>query len=338
MPDTITVWEKDPALAGRFTTVPMPDVAKLPLAFHFIPAALPHNDDPTTAEFRYWTAAATVRRAADFWAASSQPPVRWRRGQVLDVYVDRGEALQSEYDGQSLSFYHGSPAGYPAIVVYSGESPDLLCHELGHAILDAIRPDFTNRGLLEIDAFIEAFGDMSAILCAMQLPSYCSALLEETAGGNFWSSSSLSRVAEQFGAAVRMEDPNDADVDCLRNAWNEHLYVDPVGLDGSGPPDTIAANPHSFSRVFTGAFFEALAGMLSVVVSNNEAQPEDLQQVSRDMRDILVEGARGASVVARFYASVAAAMVEASGKYHGGYPAVFQAVFERRNILPALIV
>lgn len=337
MPDTITVWEKDPALAGRFTVVPVPDVARLPLGFHFIPAALAHSDDPATAEFRYWTAAATLRRAADFWAASSQPPAHWHGGQALDVYVDRGEALQSEYDGQSLNFYHGSPDGHPNFVVYSGESPDLLCHELGHAVLDAIRPDFTNRGLLETDAFIETFGDMSAILCALQVPSCCAAVLAETAGGNFWMSSSLSRVAEQFGAAVRLEKPNDADVDCLRNAWNEHLYVDPVGLDHSGPPDTIAANPHSFSRVLTGAFFEALAGMLSVIAGGNDPRPEDLQQVSLHMRDILVDGARAAPVVPRFYAGVAAAMTEASGKYHAGYPAIFQAVFGRRNILPALI-
>lgn len=337
MPDTITVWEKDPALVGRSTTVPVPDLARLPLGFHFIPAALPHSDDPGTAEFRYWTAAATLRRAADFWAGSRQPPLRWRRAQLLDVYVDRGEALQSEYDGQALNFYHGSPTGHPAVVVYSGESPDLLCHELGHAILDAIRPDFTNRGLLETDAFIESFGDMCAILCALQIPSYCSAVLEETAGKNFWSSSSLSRIAAQFGAAVRIEDPDDADGDCLRNAWNKHLYADPAGLEERGPPDTIAANPHSFSRVFTGAFFEALAGMLSVLVAGNEPRPEDLQQVSVHMRDILVDGAKEASVVARFYDSMASAMVEASGRYNPAYPAILQGVFVRRNILPPLI-
>jgi hypothetical protein len=337
MPDTIAVWEKDPALVGRFTTVPRPDVAKLPLAFNFSPATSPDSDDPTTAEFRYWTAAATLRRAADFWAASSQPPARWRHAQVLDVYVDRGEALQSEYDGQALSFYHGSPVGHPAIVVYSGESPDLLCHELGHAILDAICPQFTNRGLLEIDAFIESFGDMSAILCALQIPTYCAAVLDETADRNFWSSSSLSRIAEQFGAAVRMENPDDADADCLRNAWNEHLYVDPGGLNATGPSNTVAATPHSFSRVFTGAFFEALAGMLSVMLGNNDPQPQDLRQVSLHMRDILVDGARGASVVPRFYTSIGAAMVKASGAYDQAYPTVFQNVFARRNILPPLI-
>jgi len=339
MPDEISVWEKDPALVNRFTTVPRPDVTTPPLAFNFFPATSPLSNDRTSAEFRYWTAAATLRRAADFWADSSQRPTQWRRGQVLDVYVDRGDGLNSEYDGQSLNFYHGSPDGHPTIVVYSGESPDLLCHELGHAVLDAVCPGCTNRNLLETDAFIESFGDMSAILCALQIPTYRSAILEETKGQNFWSSSSLSRVAEQFGAAVRLENPNEADDDCLRNAWNEHFYVDPAGLDPIGPPDTIAANAHSFSRVFTGALFEVLAGMLSVIAHGNDPKPEHLQQVSAHMRDVLIDGAKKASVavVPHFYASVGEAIVEASGKYDQAYPELFQSVFVRRNILPAAI-
>ncbi|QFY63024.1 hypothetical protein FZ934_22125 (plasmid) [Rhizobium grahamii] len=341
MPGTITVWEKDPALVGRFTTAPIPDVAKLPLAFNF-PAARPYSNDRNTEDFRYWNAASTLRRAADFWAASSTPPVEWNGMAVLDVYLDRGVALQSKYDGQSLSFYHGSPVGHPEVVVYSGESPDLLCHELGHAILDALRPDLFDRGFLETDAFHESFGDMSAILCAMQLPTFCAAVLQETAGQNFWSDSSLSRVAQQFGAALRMEDPKQADADCLRNAWNDHLYEDPAGLNNTGPATEVAANPHSFSRVFTGAFFEILAGMLAIRVGNKAAKPEDLQQVSCDMRDILVEALGNAPFGEHFYETIAAAMVTTSlGPGSGRGPAVqtlFETVFVRRKIIAPAIV
>ncbi|MDL2400958.1 hypothetical protein [Rhizobium mayense] len=338
MPGTITVWEKDPAVDRR-TTAPIPDVSRLPLGFNF-PAAPPFSDDPATAEFRYWNAAATLRRAADFWAASTKPPAEWNGSAVLDVFLDRGEDLQSEYDGQALNFYHGSPAGNTAIVVYSGASPDLLRHELGHAVLDAIRSDLFNRHLVETDAFHESFGDMSAILCALQIPTFCAAVLAET-GQNFWTSSILSRIAPQFGAALRMENQDEADADCLRNAWNNHPYSDPAGLMAAGPPETVAANPHSFSRVFTGAFFEILAGMLAIKAGNRPLEPEDLQQVSCDMRDILVEGLREAPFVPGFYASIAAAMVEASlGPGLGRGPAVrdvFQNVFVRRNILPSAI-
>ncbi len=341
MPGTVTVWEKDPALVGRFTTAPIPDVAKLPLAFNF-PAARPYSSDKSTEDFRYWNAASTLRRAADFWAASSRPPAEWNGTAVLDVYLDRDVALQSKYDGQSLSFYHGSPVGHPEIVVYSGASPDLLCHELGHAVLDAIRPDLFDRGLLETDAFHESFGDISALLCATQLPTFCTAVLQETAGRNFWSNSSLSRVAEQFGAALRMEDPEQADTDCLRNAWNDHFYADPAGLNNTAPADEVAANPHSFSRVFTGAFFEILAGVLALKVGNQAAKAQDLQQVGCDMRDILMEALDDAPFGQNFYAAVAAAMVTASagpGPRRGpAVQAIFQNVFVRRKIIAPAIV
>ncbi|CCM79125.1 hypothetical protein [Rhizobium mesoamericanum] len=334
MPATVTVWEKDPALAARIITVPAPDIAKTPLAFHLIPSL--GDNPPKAVEFRYWNAAATLRRAADFWAASSQPPVKWRGGQVMDVFLDRGEALNSEYDGVTLSFYHGSTAGHPTLVVYSGESPDLLCHELGHAVLDAIRSDLFEADELEVKAFGESFGDMSAVLCAMQLPTFCSFVLAEILGRDFWSSSSLSRVGQQFGSALRLVKPADADVDCLRNAWNNHFYIDPAQLSQVGLADAIWANAHSFSRIFTGAFFEALSGMLSVRAGTS-LEPETLRQVSDDMRDILVGATRRVQLVPRFAAEIAAAMVEESDKYDHGYPNVFQGVFVRRNILPQAI-
>jgi hypothetical protein len=335
MPATVTVWEKDPALAARVTVVPAPDITKTPLAFRLIPSL--GNNPPQAVEFRYWNAAATLRRAADFWAASSQAPVTWRGGQVIDVFLDRNEGLNSEYDGTTLSFYHGSTVAHPTLVIYSGESPDLLCHELGHAILDAIRSDLFDAEGLEVEAFGEAFGDMSAILCAMQLPTFCSFVLAETSGRSFWSSSSLSRVAQQFGSALRLVKPADADEDCLRNAWNNHFYVDPSTVSKVGLADTIWNNAHSFSRIYTGAFFEALSAMLPVKAGGNAPGPETLRQVSDDMRDILVDATRSAQLVPGFAAEIAAAMVEESDKYDHTYPDVFQGVFIRRNILSQAI-
>jgi hypothetical protein len=44
----------------------------------------------------------------------------------------------------------------------------VVCHELGHAILDALKPQLFNVASTEAGAFHEAFGDISAILCALQ--------------------------------------------------------------------------------------------------------------------------------------------------------------------------
>ena len=63
---------------------------------------------------------------------------------------------------------HGSAAGR---TVFSGESPDVVCHELGHAILDSLKPQLFDAASMEVAAFHESFGDMSASLSALQLPS-----------------------------------------------------------------------------------------------------------------------------------------------------------------------
>src|SRR6516225_7885086 len=50
------------------------------------------------------------------------------------VDLDFGVDLNAFYDRQGLKFFHGSAAGR---TVFSGESPDVVCHELGHALLDS---------------------------------------------------------------------------------------------------------------------------------------------------------------------------------------------------------
>ena len=74
-------------------------------------------------------------------------------GQVLKVILDEGVDLNAYYDRKALNFFHGpSHTG----TVYSGESPDIVCHEMGHAVLDSFKsqlwappamkpPRFTNR-------------------------------------------------------------------------------------------------------------------------------------------------------------------------------------------------
>ncbi len=100
------------------------------------------------------------------------------------------------------------------------------------------------------------------------------------------------------------------------------------------PAAQLSSEPHSFSRVFTGAFFEALAGMLTAKAANPSSPTEqELLTVSQEMGDILVAGARQAPVVSNFYAQVAAGMVQASASKNPGYPPILKGVFVRRSIL-----
>src|SRR5258705_13779228 len=130
---------------------------------------------------------------------------------------------------------------------------------MGHACLDAHRPELFDAPFVEAGAFHESFGDMSAILSALQLPSVRAVALS---GVKSYKASALSRCAEQLGWAIRQIDKTAVDPDCLRNAYNAFQYVDPASLPDNAPATKLSAEVHSFSRVFTGAFYEILSGML----------------------------------------------------------------------------
>jgi hypothetical protein len=328
--NSVTVWEDDPA-SGTVTTAAKPDVTKQPFGYLFHTPEPPLSADPYSPEFRYWTAAEALRRGADFWAPTVLAQ-QWQRGTVLEVYLDRADDLQADYDRISLSFYHGDSAALNE-TVYTGASPDTLCHELGHAILDAIKPALWSADVTEIAAFHESFGDMSAILSALQLPSLRASILTGTAG-QLYSNSRLSRLAEQFGVALHAEDVCAADADCLRNAWNTFQYCNYVGLQPKKITTELSADPHSFSRIFTGALFEVLGKILTEHAADGNAPTSgDLLDVSEQMRDIIAGGVVLSSVVTEYFAEVAFRMVQASAMIDPAYPAIFLEVFVNRLIL-----
>ena len=326
---TISAWDTDPE-GGVAVPRPVPDIGKKPLAYQFPrPAPQPSPYQPATSQFRYWTAAEALRRGADFWAARV-PLTNWEVGPVLKVLLDEGVDLNAYYDRKALNFFHGpSPGG----TVYSGESPDIVCHEMGHAILDAFKPQLWGAASDEVAAFHEAFGDISAILSALQLPTLRQSILSDT-GGHLYRNSRLSRLAEQLGTAIRAQHPDAVDADCLRNAVNSFVYQDPTNLPSSGPATQLSSEAHSFSRVFTGAFFEALGSILAVAASDHARPTEqELLAVTNDIAGILVTAVKGAPVVANWYAQVAGGMVQAAGLVNKAYPAVLKGVFVRRSIL-----
>ncbi len=310
----INAWEDDPGAGaqpsgGQVIQRPVPVLRDQPLPIRIVhpasaPEAKPHP--PGTAEFRYWTAAEALRRGADFWRALLPGP-SWEVGSILPVDLDFGVDLNAFYDREGLKFFHGTAAGR---TVFSGESPDVVCHELGHALLDS---------------------------SALQLPSVREGVLAET-GGVLRRASRLSRLAEQLGWAIRQSVLSAVEPDCLRNAVNTFFYRDPDTLPTTAPATSLSSEPHSFSRVFTGAFFEGLAGMLATTDSRDEAA---LLQVSQDMGTILVQGIRAASVVPTFMSQVGASMLAvAAARFSAqGYEAPLRSGFVRHGILsPSMAV
>jgi len=338
---TVACWEDDPGdpraqPSRQPIVVAAPNVSSSPLPFKITGTAPAAQVYPAgTASFRYFAAAAALRRTASFWGAIIPAGTQWELGKTLPVILDDGVDLNAFYtrgdfqDGPGLHFFHATVGGQ---TFFSGESPDVVCHEMGHAVLDAIRPELFDAQAIEAAAFHESFGDMSAILSSLQVPSFRQAVMSET-GGTLNRSSRLSRLAEQLGGAIRAQHPDAADPDCLRNAANSFFYRDPQTLPPAAPAAQLSSEPHSFSRVFTAAFLDMLAGVFKM--QSDAPTADDLQKTSEDAARLLVASVLEAPVVPDYFSQVAAHMISAGegAPFNGKYRGVVKSAFVRRGIL-----
>jgi hypothetical protein len=330
---SILAWEDDPGqppVLNHPISRPVPKLTAPPLPITIrgkAPAARPQ--DVGTPGFRYWANAEALSRAAQFWGATLPTGTKWypSNGTSLPVQLDEDVDLNAFYDRNGLHFFHGTANG---TTIYSAESPDVACHEFGHAVLDALKPQLWDAMSAEVAAFHESFGDMSAMLAALQLQSVREEVLSETAG-KLDRSSRLSRLAEQLGWAIRQAHPDAVDPDCLRNASNSFFYSDPMMLPPTAPATQLSSEPHSLSRVFTGAFLEILTGMF---LSNTKRDEAALLATAQDAGKILVNGIKASPVVPTYYSQVAAHMLDVDlAQFGGRYRNALKSGFVRHGVL-----
>jgi len=325
----VATWEDDPgerAEGRQPITVVGPEPGNLPLPIDIAGIAVPPRVyDQGTAEFRYWVAAEAVARGITYWAPLLPAGTAWSvdGGGPLGVILDGGADLNAYYDRKALNFFH-YPDDNPT--VFSGESPQVVCHELGHAVLDAIKPDLWDAGFIEAAAFHEAFGDMSATLSVLQNDDYRALIAGTVASLSDYSR--LSRTAEQLGEALRQLRPDKVEAECLRCLTNSWFYEQPAGLPPMAPAWLLSSEPHSFSRVFTGAFLDGFAEMVA------DHSSDAIGAATEDMGKLLVAGVLAAPVVPSFYAEVAFAMLVADqDQFSGKYLQPLAGAFVRHGIL-----
>jgi hypothetical protein len=327
MPDapqstSIAVWEDDPVAEILEGQPPMNQPVRR-VKPDFDPPGLPvgiAGAQPApgvyevgTSDFRYWALADALARAAGYWSGRMPPGTTWQpdNGNRLIAVADEGVDLNAYYDRNGLHFFHDSVRG---TTVYSGESPDVVCHELGHAVLDAVKPQLWDAASIEVAAFHESFADCSAILSNLQLPSLRDNLLTET-DGRMATASRLSRLAEDLGWAIRQLVPDGVSSDCLRNAVNSFYYQAPASLPPRAPAVVLSSEPHSFSRVFTAGFFRMLGRIFR---SQPQQDSDGLLKAAEDAGKLLIEGVKQSPVVPAFYSQVAAHMVAVDAALFNG--------------------
>jgi hypothetical protein len=197
--------------------------------------------------------------------------------------------------------------------VYSGASTDVVAHEVGHAILDALRPDLWDSALPEHGAFHEAFGDCMAILTALEDDAVRQALLDKSpdlANANF-----VEATAEDLSDAVRRSIGAQHPAAQPRHALHKYRWQLPSTLPTVGGPSVLTGEVHSFARVFTGCFYDTLRNIFSSYSSKTTAT---LGNAARTAGALLVAGSRAALEKPRFFEEVGVAMLVADQANNAG--------------------
>lgn len=264
---------------------------------------------------------------------------KWSGTSTLAVIPHAGVDMNAFYDRRALQFFYFTN---PKIggTVFACDSTDIVAHELGHAILDSYRPELWSAMSLETSSFHEAFSDFTAMMYIMTHDEVINKALSET-GNNLGLPNVISRLAEQFGVAISKISPADSgrDSTCLRNAVNDYKYVNPGSLPKDAPKDQLAAEPHSFGRIFLGALYDIFVMMYNDFVSNGSS-PIDAVKQARDMISTYVlKAIQNAPANVKFYASVAktilwADVVLSDRRFHDR----MQQIFFDRNMLTAQLM
>ena len=281
---------------------------------------------PGTPKFLFWQAREAAIAALQAWEASAGNHTAWQGNRKkLQLLQDEGVDLNAFYDRASFSFFH-QPMGNRTF--FSGASTDVVAHEVGHGLLDSVRPDFFSVNFLEVGAFHEAFGDCMAILTALNDKDTRVKLLQQAPTlrkRNF-----VESTAEDLSQGIGLIAPGH-NASEPRHAFNTLQYQIPSTLPSNGGPGVLINEVHSFGMVFTGCFWDLIANLFAAAPQRTEAT---LLAAAQAAGRILIAGARGAVITPRFTASVGRAMTLADQTLNNGANRDrIRAAFARHGIL-----
>ncbi|MGH7681253.1 MAG: hypothetical protein ACRENN_04625 [Candidatus Eiseniibacteriota bacterium] len=339
--ESVQFFPNDPdALTGLVPVTPLPRALGDPPYVIEGRRYAPAPYAPGTLAFQYWQGEIALARTIRVWEdLFDRDFSAWESGRPLLVRLRAGRDLNAFYDRAGLQFFYDVDRK-TGRTVYAVESLDIVAHEAGHAVLDVYQPGYWSSVDLETASFHEAFGDCSALLTTLTDPAVRGAFLDETKG-SLRKSNLVSKLAEALGRALydNYGPGSVGDPTRLRDANNSFRYADPERLPTSGPDDTLAAEPHSFSRVFTGAFYDALIWLVARELKREPSEAA-LERARRLAGRILGRAVETLPPGDARFATVAARMREIDQTEEGGVASAgIEESFARHGIrLPALAV
>jgi len=257
----------------------------------------------------------------------------WAATNTLKVIPQAGQDLNAFYDRRHLKFFY-SPDPKTKKMIYMADSVDVVAHELGHALLDAIRKDLWSTQSLESWAFHEAFGDINAIATVMQHDLMLEYALHETKG-NMRKDNVISRLAEEMGNTIYhiTKGRGGYKPGALRNAVNSFKYTPPEKLPYNAPNNKLGGESHSFGRLFVGAWYDVVINIYETMARADMSRKEALKRAVNTSYRYLARGLRIAPNTPRFYNAVAQSMLSMDRLFGSVYQSEITKAFSKRRIL-----
>ncbi|MCP4401997.1 MAG: hypothetical protein GY801_32445 [bacterium] len=240
----------------------------------------------------------------------------------ISVFPHAGETANAFYSRpqRALKFFFFRPpgSGQNAPMVFTCRSLDIVSHEVGHAILDALQPGWwSSSNPPQTDGLHESFGDLTSIFLVLSQLDQVEFIIAETKA-DLHQKNILAAVAEEFGEALGRSAG-------LRNADN-NLTLSKVSNE-----------VHDISKVFTGGVYDVLADAFTASRdSRKRDDAEVLYEVGRNMAALTIQAFKNAPAVNATYADVANEMIkiaQASPNKYPNYDTFIKKHFELREVL-----
>jgi len=217
----------------------------------------------------------------------------------------------------------------------TAQSADIVSHEAAHAVLDGLRDLYNESFGLGTRAFHESFSDITTVLVALHDDSLIRRLLKWT-DGNLRMTTFVSEVAERLVELVQAGDQYLAEHTLyLRNAFNQFKYVafDELPFSSSDPME-LSRQEHSYSRLFSGAFYDVLVGIYEMMKVDDPSGYIAIYKARDVVGRLVMTGIEAGPVGELTFADMARAWLSAdSVLFDGKYRNVIRQVFDERRIL-----
>lgn len=254
---------------------------------------------------------------------------RWPGASTLWVLPEAGQDLNAFYDRRSIQLFF-APHPNNSGLVYACNSGDVVTHELGHAILDTLRPDTWSAASLEVWAYHEAFADTIAMLSMLQHQE----VLDLVARRGVANPNMVNKVAEQLGNCIYFYTRGNRPKNYLRLLLNNFKYQKPESLPEDAPYNKLAGESHSFGRLFAAAYYDMFVGIYRYGRAKQWDEYKSLCYARDYLSKYFLLASHKAPLNVRFYQSVGNALIWAANNEPGRpHLNIISDVLARRKIV-----